>query len=337
MQAMSRRGMIPGVKPRPSWKSISMTRVRIGLLPVVILLALSLTPAATQAADVAPPLVDLSFAGSLHNAGSLGGEPTITTHVPAEAAAFEDWRLGGCLDLTAASRHGGAAGVDTSPAGSSLVFKNEKLAGLEAFSVLVWSRQEPGVEGVNARLTWADRGWDLTPARRGFSVSIALSGSMTPFFFVPRFSFRDRVGFPAADEWRLTAFTVGSGTVRGFEGGLHRPPALLGEQPYSGNPSSGSGTVTIGNLAHSRAGSGGFGSMTGRCLPPRSPRSTKPISRPRRSFPCRRRGLSLRGRSSSNARRSRSPPAGNGRMPSPPCSHSTPPTACGCMAPRASS
>ena len=184
-----------------------MTRVRIGLLPVVILLALSLTPAATQAADVAPPLVDLSFAGSLHNAGSLGGEPTITTHVPAEAAAFEDWRLGGCLDLTAASRHGGAAGVDTSPAGSSLVFKNEKLAGLEAFSVLVWSRQEPGVEGVNARLTWADRGWDLTPARRGFSVSIALSGSMTPFFFVPRFSFRDRVGFPAADEWRLTAFT----------------------------------------------------------------------------------------------------------------------------------
>ena len=251
--------MIPGAKPPPSWKFILMTRVRVGLLRVVILLAFPLAPAAGQAADVSPPLVDLPFASSLHNAGSLGGEATITTHVPAEAAAFEDWRLGGCLDFTAASRHGGTLGVDTSPAGSSAVFKSDKLTGLEAFSIVMWSRQEPGVEGVNARLTWADRGWDLTPARRGFSVSIALSGSMTPFFFVPRFSFRDRVGFPAADEWRLTAFTVGSGTVRGFEGGLHRPPALLGEQPYSGNPSSGSGTVTIGNLGGIRPFKGWIG------------------------------------------------------------------------------
>jgi len=97
-----------------------MTRVRIGLLPVVILLPFSLTPAAALAADVAQPLVDLPFAGSLGNAGSLGGEATITTHVPAEAAAFEDWRLGGCLDLTAASRHGGTLGIDTSPAGSNV-------------------------------------------------------------------------------------------------------------------------------------------------------------------------------------------------------------------------
>ena len=216
-------------------------------------------PAAALAVDAASPLVDLPFAGSLRNEGSLGGEATLTAPVPAESAVFEAWRLGGCLDLTAASRHGGAAGVDTSPAGSSAVFKSDKLSGLEAFSVVVWSRQEPGVEGVNARLTWADRGWDLAPARRGFSVSIALSGSMTPFSFVPRFSFRDRAGFPAADEWRLTAFTVASGTVRGFEGGLHRPPTLLGEQPYSGNPSSGSGTVTIGNLGGIRPFKGWIG------------------------------------------------------------------------------
>jgi hypothetical protein len=250
MQAMSRRGMIPGVKPRPSWKSISMTCVRIGLLPVVILLALSLAPAAAQAADVPRPLVDLPFAGSLGNAGSLGGEATITTHVPAEAAAFEDWRLGGCLDLTAASRHGGAAGIDTSPAGSSVVFKSDKLAGLDAFSIVVWSRQAPAVEGPSPRLAWADRGWDLVPAPRGFSLSLALSGSMTPFSFVPPRTFRDRLAFPAADEWRFTAVTVGSGTVRGYLGGLDRPVTpLLGEQPVAGPLPPAWGAVTIGNIA----------------------------------------------------------------------------------------
>ncbi len=242
--------MIPGVKPRPSWKSISMTRVRIGLLPVVILLPFSLTPAAALAADVAQPLVDLPFAGSLGNAGSLGGEAMITTHVPAEAAAFEDWRLGGCLDLTAASRHGGAAGVDTSPAGSSVVFKSDKLAGLDAFSILIWSRQAPVVEGPSPRLAWAGGGWDLVPVPRGFSVSLALSGSMTPFSFVAPRTFRDRLAFPAAAEWRFTAVTVGSGTVCGYLGGLDRPVTpLLGEQPVAGPLPPAWGTVTIGNIA----------------------------------------------------------------------------------------
>ncbi len=226
---------------------------------IVLFTCRVLLPAGALAADAAPPLVDLPFTGSLRNAGSLGGEATLTAHVPAEAAVFDEGPLGACLDFTAASRHGGAAGVDTSPAGSSVVFRNEKLAGLKAFSVVMWSRQAPGVEGVNARLTWADRGWDLTQAPRGFSVSIATSGSMTLFSFVTRFGFRDRVGFPAADEWRLTAFTVGSGTVRGFQGGLHRPPALLGEQPYSGNPSSGLGAVTIGNLGGIRPFKGWIG------------------------------------------------------------------------------
>jgi len=223
------------------------------------LLACLLLPNAAWAAGDALPLVDLPFAGSLRNAGSLGGEATLTAPVPAEAAVFDEGPLGACLDLTAASRHGGKPGVDTSPAGSSVVFKNEKLAGLDAFSVVMWSRQEPGVEGMNARLTWTDRGWDLAPAPRGFSVSIALSGSMTPFPFVPRFSFRDRAPFPSTDEWRLTAFTVGSGTVRGFQGGLHRPPTLLGEQPYSGHLSSGSGAVTIGNLGGIRPFKGWIG------------------------------------------------------------------------------
>lgn len=221
-----------------------MTRLLAAFLVFVCLLV----PAVARAADAAPPLVDLPFAGNFRNEGSLGGEAKLTAPVPAEAAVFDEGAIGGCLDLTAASRHGGTVDVDTSPAGSSVVFKNEKLAGLDAFSVFMWSRQVPGVDGANPRLAWADRGWDLTPAPRGFSLSIALSGSMAQFFFAPRFTFRDRAPFPSVDEWRLTAFTVGSGTVQGFLGGLHRPPALLGEQAYAGVPGPSLGTVTIGNI-----------------------------------------------------------------------------------------
>ena len=112
---------------------------------IVLFTCRVLLPAGALAADAAPPLVDLPFTGSLRNAGSLGGEATLTAHVPAEAAVFDEGPLGACLDFTAASRHGGAAGVDTSPAGSSVVFRNEKLAGLKAFSVVMWSRQAPGV------------------------------------------------------------------------------------------------------------------------------------------------------------------------------------------------
>lgn len=221
-----------------------MTHFRAPCLLVACLLAAT----AARAADAAPPLVDLPFAGNFRNAGSLGGEAQLMAPVPAEAAVFDEGPLGACLDLTAASRHGGTLGVDTSPAGSSVVFKNEKLADLDAFSVVMWSRQVPGVDGVNPRLAWADRGWDLTPAPRGFSLSLALSGSMTPFFFAPRFTFRDRAPFPSTDEWRLTAFTVGSGTVQGFLGGLGRPPALLSEQAYAGALGPSSGSVTIGNI-----------------------------------------------------------------------------------------
>jgi hypothetical protein len=221
-----------------------MTRFRASCLLVACLLAAT----AARAADAAPPLVDLPFAGNFRNAGSLGGEAQLTAPVPVEAAVFDEGALGACLDLTAASRHGGTLGVDTSPAGSSVVFKNEKLADLDAFSVVMWSRQVPGVDGVNPRLAWADRGWDLTPAPRGFSLSLALSGSMAQFFFAPRFTFRDRAPFPSTDEWRLTAFTVGSGTVQGFLGGLQRPPALLSEQAYAGALGPSSGSVTIGNI-----------------------------------------------------------------------------------------
>ncbi|MFM8413907.1 MAG: LamG-like jellyroll fold domain-containing protein, partial [Planctomycetota bacterium] len=180
--------------------------------------------------------------------GSLGGAASLTAHAPAAAAVFDEGAIGGCLDLTAASRPGGRQGIDMSPAGTSAVFTSDKLSGIEKFSILVWSRQAPAVEGLSARLAWVDRGWDLIPIARGFSLRLELAGSGSSFAFL-RSTFRDRAGFPAADDWRFTAVTVGGGTVRGYLGGLHRPPLLLSEQRYAGTLAPAWGPVTIGNFA----------------------------------------------------------------------------------------
>ena len=58
-------------------------------------------------AESAPPIIDLSLNGTLANAGTLGGEATITVYAPGEAAVFDEGPLGGCVDFTQASRHGG--------------------------------------------------------------------------------------------------------------------------------------------------------------------------------------------------------------------------------------
>lgn len=221
-----------------------MPRRLAWLLP----LAAVLLPPPARAADIPQPMVDLQFADSLRNEGSLGGAASLTQHAPDQGAAFDEGPLGGCLDLTAASRHGGLQGVDTSPAGTSAVFTSDKLAGLDEFSILVWSRQAPAVEGLSARLAWVDRGWDLIPMPRGVSLRLDLAGNGSSFNF-QRSNFRDHAGFPGADEWRFAAVTVGGGTVRGYLGGLHRPPLLLGEQRYAGTLAPAWGPVTIGNFA----------------------------------------------------------------------------------------
>ena len=122
------------------------------LLAARLVFARLVLPAAARAADAAPPLVDLPVAGSLPNEGALGGEAALTAHAPAEAAVFDEGAIGWCLDRTAASRHGGVLGVDTSPAGSSVVFKHEKLAARDEGAVVGRHRVEirTGGEGRDA-------------------------------------------------------------------------------------------------------------------------------------------------------------------------------------------
>ena len=55
------------------------------------------------------PLVAFDFEDGLNNAGTLGGAGQLKTYAPGEEASYELGPFGRCLDLTAASRHGGAA------------------------------------------------------------------------------------------------------------------------------------------------------------------------------------------------------------------------------------
>jgi hypothetical protein len=131
--------------------------------------------------------------------------------------------FGECLDLTPSRRHGGVFGVDTDPAGGAVVFPGQRLAGIDCFTVVLWARQNPALDGVNPRLAMTETGWDLLPAPRGIVLSF-LAGdekkTTANLSVVP--SERGRV--PGVADWRFTAVAVDREVVRGYLGGLSGEP-----------------------------------------------------------------------------------------------------------------
>lgn len=174
--------------------------------------------------SAAAPLVQFDFEDGLKNGGSLGGAGSFKVYAPGEEAGYDFGPFGRCLDLTAASRHGGA-GAQEPPAGAAVTFRHESLDRGENFTVALWSRQSPLANGPNARLMTKDSAWDLIPNGRG--VSIAMGPHAT------------RVSYPLAGKggsmlespWRFHAVVIGPGTVRAYAGGLDQPLTLCDEKP----------------------------------------------------------------------------------------------------------
>lgn len=221
-------------------------------------MALSLFAASLLTAGFAPaveapaPLIDLPLSGSLANRGTLGGEATFIEYAPGEGPVWDVSPFGEGVDLTAASRHGGTFGEHTTPAGGAVVFPGDRLTGLSAFTVAVWARQSPGIDGVSARLAMTETGWDLMPGANGLSISFLEGGEKKTSASLNVAPF-DRGRVPALSEWRFTAVTVDAETIRAYLGGLgNQDLVALREAPRPGPLRSDWGPLVIGNLMQIR-------------------------------------------------------------------------------------
>ncbi len=222
--------------------------MRTGL---VILWGTGLAAGLLAGAPAPGPLLDLPLAGDLGNRGVSGGEASIEEYVPGEGPVWDLSPFGLCVDLTAAGRHGGVLAQDTAPAGGAVVFPAARLRGSECFTVVLWARQNPGAEGVNARLAMTETGWDLLPTAQGLAVSFpSAEGQKTTVGLTAAPGDRGRLPPPTA--WRFVAVSAGAETVRSWLGGLTGDPVALREGPRPQPIVRDWGSLVIGNLARIR-------------------------------------------------------------------------------------
>ncbi len=187
------------------------------------------------------PLVAFDFDDGLKNTGTLGGAGKFKVYAPGEDAGFDLGPFGRCLDLTAASRHGGA-GAKEPPAGGAVVFRHEALDKLDTFTITLWSRQSPLAHGSSARLLSKDGAWDLLPAAGG--VALALGPGTTKVSYDLNGKTREKL----EDRWRFTAVAVGPENVRAYVGGLGQPLVFCTEKPRREHKAAARGDLVLGTF-----------------------------------------------------------------------------------------
>ncbi|MFZ2640957.1 MAG: LamG-like jellyroll fold domain-containing protein [Verrucomicrobiia bacterium] len=187
------------------------------------------------------PLVAFDFDDGLKNAGTLGGAGQFKVYAPGEEAGYDLGPFGRCLDLTAASRHGGA-GAKEPPAGGAVVFRHEALDKLDTFTITLWSRQSPLAHGASARLLSKDGSWDLLPAAGGAALALGPGASKVSYNLTGKT--REKL----EDRWRFTAVVVGPENVRAYIGGLDRPLVLCAEKSRAEHKAAARGDLVLGTF-----------------------------------------------------------------------------------------
>ncbi len=226
----------PGGLSLPSAARRAWTPQRIS--PRSLTLALPLCALALAAAE---PLVSLDFETTLTNAGTLGGTARFVTFAPDEEPLFGSGPFGGCLDLTAASRHGGTAPGDP-PSGGAALLRAPGLDTLAAFTIVLWARQNPLTPGsAPARLLHKPGAWDLLPHPSGLTLMLGPDSGKVPY----NLSGPARRNLTAG--WNFFAVAVNPATVRAFIGSPGQPLLGLAPLPRSESFPPAAGELAIGN------------------------------------------------------------------------------------------
>ncbi len=188
------------------------------------------------------PLVSLDFEANLANVGTLGGSARFVTYSPGEEPFYGFGPFGRCLDLTAASRHGGTTPQDA-PAGGAALFNDPALDGLDAFTLVLWARQNPVTPGTApARLLHKPGAWDLLPHPAGVTLMLGPDPSKTAY------TLAGDQRFKLTAAWRCFAVAVSPHTVAAYTGSRTAPLALAAETVRTEKTVANPGDLMLGNF-----------------------------------------------------------------------------------------
>jgi hypothetical protein len=204
-----------------------------------------LTIAAMTAAQIVhsvEPLVEFEFETTLQNSGSLGSEAHLETFATGEEPFFGTAPFGNCLDLTAASRHGGATPQDP-PAGGAVFFNNPQLNKLQSYTIVLWARQNPQYTEDNAaRMLQKKNAWDLLPHTSGMTLMLGPGSKKVSYML--------RCGKPQklSQAWTFFAVSVTPQQISGCKGRIGEPLHWANELERRENFDSGDELLEIGNF-----------------------------------------------------------------------------------------
>ena len=187
------------------------------------------------------PLVYFNFDQGLQNWGTLGGAGQFKVYAPDEDAGYDAGPFGKCLDLTAASRHGGTSAKDA-PAGGTVMFRSKALDSIDTFTVMVWSRQNSLVHGTTARLITKENSWEIMPHPWGMVVALGAGDGKAAY------EFNGKKARNSENQWEFTAVVVGPETLRVYVGSWGQALTLIGEKPRQGHRGTGRGDLLLGTF-----------------------------------------------------------------------------------------
>ena len=204
--------------------------------------ALALAFAAASLVANEPPLVSFDFETTLVNQGALGGSAVFKTYVAGEDPTFGFGPFGRCLDLTAASRHGGTTPQDPQ-SGGAVLFRDVALDALGSFTLVLWARQNPFEQGSSARLLQKPGAWDLLALPSGVALSLGSDAAKVPY------TLSGKAKLNLSANWCFFAVAVTPQTVAAFVGSRQQPLAPAGEAARHDPGAASTGALTLGNFS----------------------------------------------------------------------------------------
>ncbi len=188
------------------------------------------------------PLVSFDFETNLVNTGTLGGAARLHAYAPGEDPGFGVGPFGRCLDLTAASRHGGTTPQDAAAGGAAL-FRDPALDALDAFTLVLWARQNPLMPGpAPARLLHKPGAWDLLPHSAGLTLSLGADPGKTTY------ALSGKSRLKLTEDWCFFAVAVSPHTVAAYVGSSKQPLAFVADAARTERTRAAPSELALGNF-----------------------------------------------------------------------------------------
>lgn len=145
--------------------------------------------------------------------------------------------------LAAAARHGGTTPADP-PSGGATLYRDPALDALDAFTLVLWARQNPLSPGAaHARLLQKPGAWDLMPNASGLVLALGPDPGKTSYTLIGK----PRLNLTA--DWCFFAVAVSPNTVAAYTGGRRHPFAFVADAARRDRTVATPGELVLGNFS----------------------------------------------------------------------------------------